>query len=229
MNANLTTAPAETVELTNGKTPCNCSDGCPGLTTRFFSQGHDARMVTRLRNAVQAGEISLQDAFAEVIKRGGTERLQIKLDAAVANARKPRKSKKAAKVIDTFELGEFCLAAMPLASEPNVVARPNRNRWEYRGEVLTYQIVEDGKISKGDTVLVFEYDNKQGERQQTTVFSRVAVDEEFAAPADEEVEVLYSSDAIEAEAAAEFAAREGGLRRVTNSGPADEDTSDIPF
>lgn len=201
MNANLT-APAETVaELTDDrndqvltlvgdKTPCNCSDNCPQLTGRFFAQGHDARLVTRLRNAVVAGEISTAEAFAEITKRGGTERLQIKLDAAVANARKPRKAKKAAKVIDTFELGEFTLASMPLASEPRVVAKVGR--WEYRGEILTYQIIEDGKVSKGDTVLVFEYEDKKGERQQTLTYSKVRVDEEFdATPAEDTSDIPF--------------------------------------
>lgn len=194
-----------TVELTDGKRPCGCSDGCPGLTTRYFSQGHDARMVTRLRDQVLAGRQELADAFAEVIKRGGTERLQIKLDAAVANARKPRKAKgkKAAKakVIDTFELGEFCLAAMPLASSTNTVAKVGR--WEYRGDLFTYQIVEDGKISKGDTVQVFEYDDKKGARQQTLSFTRVKVDEEF--------------EASEPEVPTE-PAEASGPRRVTNAG-----------
>lgn len=225
MNANLT-AQAETsapiaIEMDgSGKTPCNCSDGCPGLTTRFFSQGHDARMVTRLRNAVTAGEMTINDAFAEVIKRGGTDRLQIKLDAAVANASKPRTKKeskgKRAKVINTFTLGEFTLASMPLASEPRVVAKVGR--WEYRGEILTYQIIEDGKVSKGDTVLVFEYEDKKGERQQTLTYSKVRVDEEFdATPAESADEVPFN--AFENRVATPAAAPEV---------PA-EDTSDIPF
>lgn len=235
MNANLT-APATTdaaqvvVELTDGKRPCSCSDGCPGLTTRFFSQGHDARMVTRLRNAVAAGELSLQDAFAEVVKRGGTERLQIKLDAAVANAAKPRKkSKKAAKStpIETFDLDGFTLASMPLKSEPNQAAKVGR--WEYRGSVDTYQIIEDGKVSKGDTVLVFEYKDKKGDTRLTTTYTRIK-DEDFDAPADEaQAEVPERKLAVEADEKAEPtellpveipAALAGviGPRRVTNSG-----------
>lgn len=196
MNATTEIAPLsddrndQVMTLANGKTPCNCSDGCPGLTTRYFSQGHDARMVTRLRNAHLAGEISLQDAFAEITKRGGTERLQIKLDAAVANARKPRKAK-AAKVIDTFELGEFTLASMPICSPTNIVAKVGR--WEYRGEILTYQIVEDGKISKGDQVDVFEYEDKKGERQQTVSYTRIRVDEDFeaGAPAEDTSDIPF--------------------------------------
>jgi hypothetical protein len=210
-----------TIELEDGKRPCNCSEGCPGTTTRFFSQGHDARMVTRLRNAVTAGELTLADAFAEITKRGGTERLQIKLDAAVANARKPRKARKAkaAKAIETFTLGGFTLASMPLATEPRVVAKVSR--WEYLGEIVTYQIVEDGKPSKGDTALVFEYKDKKGEFHQATSYSRVKVDEEFDAVWADEPEVAAPEAApIEVPAAL---AEVVGPRRTTNSGDA------IPF
>lgn len=202
------------------KRPCSCSDGCPGMTTRFFSQGHDARMVTRLRNEVGEGRKTLTEAFAEILKRGGTERLQIKLDAAVANAAKPRKARKAkaarnAVAIETFDLDGFCLASMPLATEPRQVAKVGR--WEYSGEVVTYQIVEDGKPSKGDTVLVFEYRDKKGDLRLTTSYTRVKVDEEFeeAAPAPAEIPAP-----IEIPAAL---AGQIGPRRVTNSG----DT--IPF
>jgi hypothetical protein len=216
MDANLTAqAPAlptdesgrQVVLIEDGKQQCSCSDNCPGRTTRFFSQGHDARLVTRLRNAVTAGELPIAEAFAEILKRGGTDRLQIKLDAAVANARKPKapkKGRKAAKAepVETFELGEFTLAVTPLAQSTNFTAKVGR--WEYRGELLTYQIVEDGQPSEGDTVLVFGYDDKKGERQLTTSFSRVADEPEVAIEGDEEE-----------------------LARIV--GEVQADTSDIPF
>lgn len=212
MSANLT-APAETVaELTDDrndqvltlvgdKTPCNCHDDCPQLTGRYFAQGHDARLVTRLRAEVLADKLTTQEAFAEILRRGGTERLQIKLDAAVTNARsKParkaaRKGKKAK--VTTFELDGFQLVTPPRGTEP---ARAKVGRWTYEGVLRTHLSAEEG-AEKSDTFLVFEFTNKAGELVETLKFreaerlAEVPADEAEPEVSQEVAEVLPNTAA----------------------------------
>lgn len=247
MTANLT-APALATDdagrqvalIEDGKQQCSCSEGCPGRTTRFFSQGHDARMVTRLRNAVMAGEMTTAEAFAEVTRRGGTERLQIKLDAAVANARskpakKARKGKKAK--VTTFELDGFTLHATPISTRP-IVAKVG-GRWENEGVLRTHRSGETG-ATKEDTFMVFEYTNKKGELVETTKYKFVRdlpVAEVAEAPAGAEPEVaelpvlvsLRGGAAAEAarEEVAELPINAFANRVATPAVP--ENTDDIPF
>lgn len=70
---------------------CGCSDDCPATTTRLFSQGHDARMVSRLVAAVATGNLSPEVAKKELLTRGGTDRLAAKLNAAL---NRPTRSKR---------------------------------------------------------------------------------------------------------------------------------------
>jgi hypothetical protein len=194
MNANLTAQAPETadvvVELTDGKSPCNCSEGCPGLTTRFFSQGHDARLVTRLRAEVLDGKLTTQEAFDEIVRRGGTERLQFKLDMAVLNARKPKaktakKGRKAAKAVVTFDLDGFTLNELPDRTE-ELTAKVGR--WEYVGKVSRHAIVEEGATAE-DWVEVFRYTTRKGEEMETTQFMRAKTDGEFRGEPVDEPEV----------------------------------------
>lgn len=243
MNANLT-APAETVaELTDDrndqvltlvgdKTPCNCSDNCPQLTGRFFAQGHDARLVTRLRNAVVAGEISTAEAFAEITKRGGTERLQIKLDAAVANARskpakKARKGKKAK--VTTFELDGFTLITPPVTTR-QVAAKVGR--WEYDGTLRTHRSGEEG-ATKDDTFMVFEFVNKAGELVETTNYKFVAdivpVAEVMDAVAAKMAEEVTEAPADEDETPINAFANRVATPAVPEVAASAENTDDIPF
>lgn len=231
MSANLTapapkTADIEFVvaELTDGKSPCRCSEGCPGLTTRFFSQGHDARLVTRLRGEVLDGRMTTAEAFAEILRRGGTERLQIKLDAAVANARsKPAKKARKGKPakVATFELDGFCLQTPPQSTDP---ARAKVGRWTYEGTLRTHRSGETG-AQKSDTFLVFEFTNKAGELVETTKFREAerlaeapqAEAEVAEAPADLPIPVSLRGDA-----SAEAAREEVAEARA-------DDFADIPF
>lgn len=195
----------QVMTLVGGKHPCSCHDSCPQLTTRYFAQGHDARLVTRLRNAVQADEMTVQEAFAEILKRGGTERLQLKLDAAVANARKPRKSRKGSSrkaKVRTMDLDGFTIRAMPETTEP---ATAKVGRWSYDGTIRTHRIHEEG-ATEADTLLVFEYRTRGAnpELAETTSFKRLPTEEPKAA---EQTEVPERSFAVQAEG----------------------DTSDIPF
>jgi hypothetical protein len=174
----------QVVLIEDGKQQCSCSDSCSGRTTRFFSQGHDARLVTRLRNQVVAGEMPIAEAFAEITKRGGTDRLQIKLDAAVANAAKPKAKKAKVQKLVTFELDGFVLREDAHATETSFRAKVGR--WEYDGEVTWHRIVEEGATA-ADTVGVFRYEAKSGEPAKTTKWSRVVPEAGVAeAPADDE-------------------------------------------
>lgn len=242
MNANLTTAPAGTelalddsgrqvVLIEDGKTQCSCSDNCSGRTTRFFSQGHDARLVTRLRNAVQAG-MPLAEAFAEILKRGGTERLQIKLDAAVANARKPRKaSRKASAKVTTFEVDGFQLQTPPVTTDR---ARAKVGRWTYEGTLRTHRSAEEG-AEKSDTFLVFEFVSKKGELTETLKFREAeklteVPEGEVLIPADEEEPEVPILVSLRGDASAEAAREEVAEARANESLPhSSDDFADIPF
>jgi hypothetical protein len=249
MNANLTTteAPALTLDdagrqvalIEDGKQQCSCSDNCSGRTTRFFSQGHDARLVTRLRNAVTAGDMTTAEAFAEILKRGGTERLQIKLDAAVANARNPRakKSRKARKAapIETFEMDGFQLQTPPTATDP---ARAKVGRWTYEGTLRTHQSAEEG-AEKSDTFLVFEFTNKSGELVETLKFreaerlAEVPEGDAAAEAAPEEVAELPSlvgpTTTSTGRVTRPIPNPGSGLGDNPFEARADEETADIPF
>lgn len=243
MNANLTTAPVTAevaiVELTDGKSPCNCSEGCPGLTTRFFSQGHDARLVTRLRNAVLAEKMTSQEAFAEITKRGGTERLQYKLDAAIANAAKkaatPKKGRKGGKKakVQTFELDGFTLHAIPVTTR-QVAAKVGR--WEYSGTLRTHRSGEEG-ATKEDTFMVFEFVNKAGELVETTKYKFVAdivpvaevMDAVAAKMAEEIAEAPADEDETPINAFANRVATPAVPERAFAIAASAENTDDIPF
>lgn len=163
-----------TTKLVGEKHPCACSDNCPGLTSRTFAQGHDARLVTRLRNAVRDGDMTATEAIIEVTRRGGLDGLRFKLERAIDNAarpKKPRKGKKAAPIA-TMDLDGFTIRAIPETTEP---ARAKVGRWEYDGTIRTHRLAEENS-TEADTLLVFEYVTRgdQPELMETTRFKRVA-------------------------------------------------------
>lgn len=183
------------IELTGGKHPCACSDNCPGLTSRTFAQGHDARLVTRLRNAVRDGNMTATEAIVEVTRRGGLDGLRFKLERAIDNAARPKKSRKGkgkggkAKVVETMELDGFTIRAIPETTEP---ARAKVGRWEYDGTIRTHRLAEEGS-TEADTLLVFEYVTRgdQPELMETTRYKRVAQPEAEVAPADDHSDIPF--------------------------------------
>jgi hypothetical protein len=133
---------------------CRCSAGCPATTTRFFSQGHDARMVSRLIDQVVATEgefaqFKLADALKELHQRGGTDALAHKLRCAVAAAhdtwlkRADAKAARAAK------------KAQPKQPAP---VQGKVGRWVYTGHVV------DGE---------FVYTDAKGAQRTATKFTLV--------------------------------------------------------
>src|SRR5690606_7681754 len=167
-----------TTKLVGEKHPCACSDNCPGLTGRTFAQGHDARLVTRLRNAVRDGSMTATEAIVEVTRRGGLDGLRFKLERAIDNAARPKKPRKGkgkggkAKVVETMELDGFTIRAIPETTEP---ARAKVGRWEYDGTIRTHRLAEENS-TEADTLLVFEYVTRgdQPELMETTRYKRVA-------------------------------------------------------
>jgi hypothetical protein len=152
--------------------PCKCSTGCPATTRNIFSQGHDARMVSRLVKQVVATEgefagtaYNISDARLELHQRGGTHALQAKLDAAVAKAHDvwlARQDREAARAAKKAAKAGGAPVVTEVASEPIVevieVVSAKVGRWTYRGTVT------DGE---------FTYENKKGEAVTTTRFALV--------------------------------------------------------
>lgn len=159
---------------------CNCSVSCAASTGRVFAQGHDARMVSRLRDEVLAGELTVGDATSQLRTRGGSDRLEVKLHLAIDNAR-TRKTKARtvgtaqinrafsratsaqATKVDTVQIDGFSLHASASASEPDVSRKVGR--WIYSGAITEHRIVGEGK---DDTVRVFRYVDKKGNKVATT-------------------------------------------------------------
>lgn len=182
-----------TTKLVGEKHPCACSDNCPSLTGRTFAQGHDARLVTRLRNAVRDGSMTATEAIIEVTRRGGLDGLRFKLERAIDNAARPKKPRKGkggkAKVVETMELDGFRMVAIPETTEP---ARAKVGRWEYDGTIRTHRSAEDG-AGKSDTFLVFEYVTRGDSPQlaETTRYKRVAQPEVVAEPTDDHSDIPF--------------------------------------
>lgn len=165
------------IATTSAKHQCRCSDTCPADTWRTFAQGHDARLVSRLRDAVMEHKMDRDEAYAELSRRAGVNGLHDKLDNAICNAmnradrqanKGPRvaktpKAEKAAKKVDTIEVDGFKLHANPSASEPNVERKVGR--WTYSGNVTEHRIVGE---DKDDTIRVFTYTDKKGNKVRTT-------------------------------------------------------------
>lgn len=168
--------------LTTGSThhQCVCSDNCPASTRRTFAQGHDARLVSRLRDEVLEGKLDRDQAYAELNRRAGANGLHYKLDNAICNAMdrlekqadrafakaqaKEAKGPKAAKKTErTITVDGFELVANPTASEPNVTRKVGR--WNRDGSITEHRLVGGEKT---DTVRVFRYVDKQGNKQATT-------------------------------------------------------------
>lgn len=154
---------------------CACSDDCIGTTKKTFAQGHDARLVSRLRDAVLNHEMDRDEAYAELNRRAGANSLHYKLDNAITNAmdrlerkanrdfdRIAKASKRTAK-IETITVDGFELHAKPSASEPNVERKVGR--WVREGNITEHQIFGE---DKGDTVRVFRYTDKSGNKVATT-------------------------------------------------------------
>jgi len=89
---------------------CQCLTGtgsqCPGQTDNWFARGHDARMSSRLANAVGRGEVTVEQATEYMSKAGGSDLLIGKMQraakllqekAAKAAEPKPAKAAKPAK------------------------------------------------------------------------------------------------------------------------------------
>lgn len=220
MTTQQTPATETIIELTGGKHPCACSDDCASLTGRTFAQGHDARLVTRLRNAVRDGNMTATEAIVEVTRRGGLDGLRFKLERAIDNAARPKKSRKGkggkAKVVETMDLDGFTIRAIPETTEP---ARAKVGRWEYEGTIRTHRLAEEGS-TEADTLLVFEYISRgdQPELMETTRYKRVAQPEPEAEVSDD----LPTSVSLRGDASAEAAREEVAAIDA-------DDTSDIPF
>jgi hypothetical protein len=174
--------------LTTGSThhQCACSDSCPASTRRTFAQGHDARLVSRLRDSVMNAEMDRDEAYAELNRRAGINGLHYKLDNAIRNAmdrlerianrgfdkaqkaeaKKAAKPSKTERKVDTITVDGFELVANPSASEPNVTRKVGR--WNRDGGITEHQLVGGEKT---DTVRVFRYVDKQGNKQATTKHS----------------------------------------------------------
>jgi hypothetical protein len=107
------TAPAEGTTETAGKpatsanttkTPkqCGCLAGtgqtCDRTTGKAFAQGHDARMASRLAQAVSKGEMAVEDAAKLITDAGGSDLLVGKMKHSAelrkTNASKPKAAKK---------------------------------------------------------------------------------------------------------------------------------------
>lgn len=152
----------------NTRNRCTCSDNCPGTTKRYFAQGHDARLVSRLRDEVLANKATLASALKELAFRNGTQRLADKLTNTVTNAQtKPARKAKVAKATQakeqTIEVDGHRLVASARASEPNVTRKVGR--WTYDGQITEHRVVGG---DKSDTVRVFRYVDRKGVRQVTT-------------------------------------------------------------
>lgn len=112
--------PASVVtDLGNGKVACRCSTACGATTNHLFSQGHDARLVSRLVDEVVGKRLTLDEAAVALQVAGGNVNLEAKLRRAVANAherwtkrleaneRKARKAKAAAPAKVTAKVGRW--------------------------------------------------------------------------------------------------------------------------
>lgn len=152
---------AKTAQLTK----CQCHDDCQAETRSFFAQGHDAAMVSRLRNEVVAGRPA-QDAVKELYKRGGGDALRIKLDTAIANAQakaEKRANKKARKQsgvdkaiakLDEQRGSDGIVEAMTPANGTRIgdQVTVKIGRWTYDAEIV--------RDASGE--LAARYENKQG-------------------------------------------------------------------
>lgn len=119
-----TAAPAASTEPKADKTPatpktkaCGCLTGtgqvCDRQTQKAFAQGHDARMASRLAQAVAKGDTTVEDAVRDIQEAGGSDLLigkmkhsaQLRKDKASAPKaeRKPKADKPKGEQADTPE------------------------------------------------------------------------------------------------------------------------------
>lgn len=131
-----------------GRVQCRCSTDCKAVTWNLFAQGHDARLVSRLVDAVvnPATAVDLPLAVAMVQRAGGDDRLVSKLVTAVGTAHD--------RWMKRQEANER--KARRAASPRKVTAKVGR--WQYQGTVA------GGK---------FSYKTKSGDAKVTTKFSLV--------------------------------------------------------
>lgn len=166
----------------NATNRCACDDHCLGTTTRLFTRGHDARLVSRLRDAVLKGELDHDQARAEVNRRAGAvSPLILKLDRAIENAlarRSGNSSKGSAKTgprkawsreirtVDGYRVDQKTASVRPVKVECKI------GRWAYEGTLTRYTLADDA----AETIETFTYTDRKGETRETTKFVQVASD-----------------------------------------------------
>jgi hypothetical protein len=72
---------------------CRCEAECPARTRKSFAQGHDARMASRLAQAVADGTIAEAEEAATLIRLAGGSELLVNKMLRSAESRKGKPSK----------------------------------------------------------------------------------------------------------------------------------------
>lgn len=152
-----------------GYTPCKCSTGCPATTRNLFSQGHDARMVSRLvgqivdANLPGAEPFTLEQAVTELRQRGGTSALETKLRNATAKAFDRWTKQAEAKARKAAGKARGAQVVTEVAPEPTPepvreVISAKVGRWVYSGHLINGE---------------FTYKNAKLQMVTTTKFTRI--------------------------------------------------------
>ena len=144
-----------------GRVACRCSATCPGATWNIFSQGHDARLVSRLADLVIEQKLTAGQARHAVRLAGGELELELKLTEVIAKALDRWTKRQEAKA--RREAAKAAKQDATVAPKP-VTVTAKVGRWTYEGTVSRDKV--SGRA-------VFTYQNRSGAVKETKVFARI--------------------------------------------------------